>query len=92
MHIVVTRGIKSKMDADKGFLDFVDKSLERLFNGDWGDCYQEDAKSNDEALETGARILAVYKHDTYPTIWIIVEALNDNGEREYTTVLFPSEY
>ena len=54
--------------------------------GDWGEVCSEDAAMNDEALIVGNRVMSVYEV-TGRKIWIITEAT-----REYTTVLFPSEY
>jgi len=51
------------------------------------------AKVRDDALHNGSRILAAYILDkTGVKIWIITEAVDDNGERPATTALLPSEY
>jgi len=67
-----------------------------------------DADINNAALKNGSRILSSYKFpeslkgqtlDYYNTavtekskIWIITDAVGENGKRNLTTVLFPSEY
>jgi hypothetical protein len=63
--------------------------------GDWGCVCKEDAASNDEAVETGLRILSAYpinpaepsKGYGANTLWIITEA-----DRSATTFLLPDEY
>lgn len=84
---VTTQGIAESMETTPGFSDFVLESLFRYMDGDWGDVHPEDQGLNDEALENGDRILAVYKSEKYPTIWIITE-----WDRSVTTILFPEEY
>ncbi|SFU78640.1 type I restriction endonuclease subunit M [Nitrosospira multiformis] len=69
--------------------------LRRHMMGDWGCVCEEDAKTNDEAVQAGFRILSAYAIDeTRPckgfgenTLWIITEA-----DRSVTTFLFPDEY
>lgn len=88
--VVVTKAVSDKMSADYNFDIFVKKSLGRYHRGDWGNVGKEDAKSNNDALENGERILAVYSRSyskSNDTIWIITEA-----DRSVTTILFPSEY
>jgi hypothetical protein len=66
--------------------------LARHFAGDWGDLSAEDRQANDEALKDGFRLLSNYQLADHTRIWIITEALGDDGERAATTVLLPSEY
>ncbi len=85
--IVVTRGIELAR-SDLSFAEFVNRSIERYKNCDWGDTCEDDRRTNEIALKNGNRILAVYK---YPkgekTIWIITE-----WDRSVTTILFKDEY
>lgn len=60
--------------------------------GDWGQLDKEDMKANAEALKWGSRILSAYVLSTGVKIWIITEAADDEGKREATTILLPSEY
>lgn len=62
--------------------------LHRHLSGDWGDVCAEDAQANEEALQTGARLLSAY-HLAAPRVkvWIITEA-----DRSVTTFLLPEEY
>lgn len=67
-------------------------ALLRHLKGDWGDLRAADKKSNDKALKTGARLLSAYNFKGGRRMWVITEAANDNGIREYTTCLMPEEY
>lgn len=62
-------------------------ALNRHANGDWGDCGEEDWKSNQQALVDGTRILSVYHDRTKQKFWIITEA-----SRIATTILLPEDY
>lgn len=61
--------------------------LSRHLACDWGDISPEDAKANDEALESGERLFSSYFLPTGKTIWVITEA-----DRSATTILSPEEY
>jgi hypothetical protein len=61
--------------------------LNRHLVGDWGDCDDQDARANDNALTRGGRIFSVYHLKDGTKIWIITEA-----DRSSTCVLLPSEY
>jgi len=74
------------------FGEFVRSCVSRHLSGDWGDCCPDDASLNDAALVDGSRIFSVYHIPDglcglESKIWIITES-----SREYTTVIFPSEY
>ncbi len=78
------------------FNQFILNCLSRHSKKDFGDLEQEDIESNLDALDNGGRLLSSYIIPTniYDSnlmmnnkIWIITEA-----ERDYTTILFPSEY
>jgi hypothetical protein len=66
--------------------------MARHLGGDWGDLSEEDRQANDEALQTGARLLSAYKLEDQSRIWIITEAAGEHGERAATTYLLPEEY
>lgn len=89
--VVMTAGVAEKCNEDKWFKHFVQKSLGRYYECDWGDTCEEDCALNDNAIEAGDRLLAVYKYETdggdHSVIWIITE-----WDRSVTTVLFPHEY
>ncbi|MCO5193143.1 MAG: plasmid related protein [Anaerolineae bacterium] len=60
--------------------------LKRHANCDWGDLDATDARTNDQALRDGLRLLSAY--DTPAgKLWIISEA-----DRSVTTLLLPEEY
>ena len=84
--VVITKGAAERLENDDEFYAFVEESLARYTQGDWGDTCDEDKKTNDAAIKDNDRILAVYKYEN-TTIWIITE-----WDRSVTTVLFPSEY
>lgn len=54
---------------------------------DWGEVCPEDWQANDEALESGERLLSAYTLANGEKIWIITES-----DRSATTVLLPDEY
>jgi hypothetical protein len=62
-------------------------ALRRHSSKDWGECCQEDAEANDQAVADGSRILSVYRDRHGTQFWIITEA-----DRSATTVLLPSDY
>ena len=66
--------------------------IQRHLNGDWGTLCEEDRVANQQALRTGARLLSAYLLPDETTIWIITEAVNEEGIREVTTLLLPEEY
>lgn len=85
---VVTAAINARMDTDKDFARFVQMSLGRYINCDWGDTCEEDKQVNEDSLRDGERLLAVYIYPkTGEKIWIITE-----WDRSATTVLYPSDY
>ncbi len=61
--------------------------LTRHLNGDWGELCDEDKLANQEALETGLRLLSAYRTSAGDKIWIITEA-----DRSATALLLPEEY
>ena len=66
--------------------------LEMHVAGNWGDVDIEDKNANDHALVDGGRLLSAYRTLRNVRIWIITEAVDDNGKRIATTLLKPSEY
>ena len=67
--------------------DEIQKALQRHVSGDWGELDDDDKKANDEALQTGERLLSAYKTATGTKFWIITE-----HDRSATTILLPSDY
>jgi len=66
--------------------------LQRHLSGDWGDLDQEDKQANDQSLIDGSRLLSAYRLKDGTKIWVITEAVGENGHREAHTFLLPSEY
>ncbi len=66
--------------------------LDRHVQADWGEVCDEDKRANDQALVDGSRILSAYKTLKGERIWIITEAVADDGNREATTILLPEQY
>ena len=82
-NILATPGAMAILGFGSGALARV---LESHARGQWGDVGEEDAATNEEALQYGARLLSVYNIDGQ-RVWIITEA-----DRHQTTVLTPDEY
>jgi len=66
--------------------------LDRHVIGDWGEVNEEDKRLNDQALVDGSRLLSAYTALLGTKIWIITEAVGDDGRRAATTILLPSQY
>ena len=87
--IVATPGALAALEAS-GETPF--GYLTRHLHGDWGDLSEEDKAENELSLREGFRILSAYRLSNGTKIWIITEAANDQGVRESTCILLPSEY
>ena len=66
--------------------------LSRHAKGDWGNVCPEDAALNDQALINGFRLLSSYTLKTGEKLWVITEAVGEDGQRTCTTILRPEEY
>lgn len=66
--------------------------LDRHIQGDWGEVNDEDKRANDQALVDGSRLLSAYRTLRGERIWIITEAVGDDGKRAASTILLPAEY
>ncbi|MBN8504913.1 MAG: hypothetical protein J0L58_10580 [Burkholderiales bacterium] len=61
--------------------------------GDYGDLCREDRASNRRAALAGARVLSAYLiGNKGERIWVLTDAIDDEGVRRCTTLLLPSEY
>jgi hypothetical protein len=65
--------------------------LSRHQHGNWGNVDTEDAKANYQAVLSGARVISSYTV-AGAVIWIITEAVGDDGRRASSCLLFPEEY
>jgi hypothetical protein len=66
--------------------------LDRHIQADWGEVCDDDKRLNDQALLDGSRLLSAYRTLKGVRLWIITEAVGDDGKRAATTVLLPSQY
>ena len=90
--ILHTSTINQDATKNKVFALFLMQAINRHRNNDWGDCCEEDWNMNDLAIREDGRILSVYHlpkdlKSTHQKIWIIT-----GQDRNYTTILYPSEY
>jgi hypothetical protein len=69
----------------------VEELMVRHQKGDWGELSALDAVRNDAALVDGSRILSAYQLRTGIMIWILSDAVDENGKR-VTTCVLPEEY
>ncbi|WP_435018562.1 hypothetical protein TA3x_000539 [Tundrisphaera sp. TA3] len=88
--IVATPGALEAIRASGQSLElFLGAHLE----GYWGDeLCDEDRALNDKALIDGSRLLSAYSTLRGERLWIITEAVGDNGRRASTCILLPEEY
>ena len=66
--------------------------LARHSSGDWGDLSDGDRELNEQAIIDGSRILSAYHTEDGTKLWVIIEAIDDHGQRSATTILLPDEY
>jgi len=66
--------------------------LYRHQTGDWGTLGAEDKRANERALKDGSRIFSAYKLRDGTKIYVITEAVGDDGRRTSTCVLLPEDY
>jgi len=76
-----TRGIVERLEHE-----LIHQLFVRHATGDWGECCEEDAQDNEEALVLGNRVISMYSFEG-ERVYVITEA-----DRSSTTVLFGSEY
>lgn len=101
--VVATPGALTKLQATGRSAASL---LARHMHGDFGDTCRDDAALNELAISDGSRIISVYrlvdaeklkatpkqKRADLPTVWVITDGTNDDGIREYTTLLLPEDY
>jgi hypothetical protein len=87
--IVATPGaLEALKAAGQGPGEFLGRHL----RGDWGDLHPDDRRLNDLALIDGSRILSSYETRAGVKLWIITDAVDDDGRRASTCLLLPDEY
>jgi len=87
--VAATPGALEAMEEAGQTPDFF---LARHVVGDWGEVSSDDWQLNDEALKDGSRILSAYRTLKGKKLWVITEAVDDDGHRAATTLLLPEEY
>ncbi len=65
--------------------------LRRHVRGDWGDMDPSDRTANANAVKDGGRVFSSYMVNK-EKVWVITEAVNDDGVRYSSCILLPSEY
>ena len=87
--VVATPAALEKIEeAGQGVGEFLDRHAA----GDWGDLGAGDKATNEAALQDGSRLFSKYHTRLGEPIWIITEAVGDDGKRASTCIRLPSEY
>jgi hypothetical protein len=96
--VIASRAARSfplgQVVATGGALDALRRAVQppllfvlRHLRGDWGEICADDWALNDEAVETGGRLLSSYRTSLDERLWVITEC-----DRSVTTILLPDEY
>ena len=86
--------IADKLTTQEDFQREMQALLHRHINGDWGDVDPHDARVNEQAVKSGARIVSSYTVEGIK-LWIISDAAYYDTApelRQVTTFLLPSDY
>jgi hypothetical protein len=87
--VVATPGfLDAVREAGQTVREFVDRHL-RLEQGELCD---DDHRANQMSLQDGSRILSAFRLKTGVKVWVLTEAIGDDGKRSSTRLLLPSEY
>jgi hypothetical protein len=87
--VVATPGALDALNrTGRNALDYVARHV----SGDWGIVDEADRQANDQALQSGARLMSAYFLPDETQLWIITEAKDEQGQRQGTTLLLPEEY
>ena len=85
--------------ATPGFLDAVRKAgqavhefVDRHLRLEQGELCDDDHRANQMSLMDGSRILSAFRLKTGVKVWVLTEAVGDNGMRASTCLLLPEEY
>ena len=85
--------------ATPGFLDVVRESGQTV--REFVDCHlrleqgvlcDDDHHANQMSLADGSRILSAFRLKTGEKVWVLTEAVGDDGKRASTCLLLPEEY
>ena len=87
--VVATPGCLEALErAGQTPQEFVDRHL-RL---EQGVLCSEDHEANRMSLADGSRILSSFRLRTGVKVWVLTEAVGDDGKRASTCLLLPEEY
>ena len=86
---VMTRSVAIKVNSSWLYKGFVEDSLHKFKNKDFGDISEDDKQANEDALENGGMVMGAYSKGKV-RIWIMRDP--DGNGSFVTTVLFPDEY
>ncbi len=87
--VVATPGfLDAVREAGQTVREFVDRHL-RLEQGELCD---DDHRANQMSLTDGSRILSAFRLKTGIKVWVLTEAVGDDGKRASTCLLLPEEY
>jgi hypothetical protein len=90
--IVVTKSINDLMAAEQKFAVEVTVALQRYAVKDWGNLYDEDKQTNEEALNYPDDLYVMGAYETSKgKIWIITNRISEKAGDNATTVCFPDE-
>jgi hypothetical protein len=85
--------LREALPADEDFHAAMRDLIDRHVNGEWGDVCAHDAKVNEQAVRSGARVLSSYTVEGV-SLWVISDAAwtDEPKLREQTTILRPEDY
>lgn len=87
--VVATPGaLEALAESGQDAAFFLDKHV----RGDWGEVDADDQWANDQALLDGSRLLSSYRTLRGVEVWVLTEAVGDDGRRASTCITTPSEY
>ena len=87
--IVATPGaLEALQESGETPWDFISRHVA----GNWGDLDAEDKLLNEQALKDGSRLFSAYHTTLGKKLYVISEAVDDDGNRAATTLLLPVEY
>lgn len=87
--VVATQGCLTALaESGMDLAFFLDMHLQ----GNWGEVDAEDWKLNDQALLDGGRLLSSYRTLKGVAIWLLTEAVGDDGQRASTCFCLVEEY
>src|SRR6516225_8121211 len=85
--VVATPAALEKIEeAGQGVGEFLDRHAA----GDWGDLGADDKATNEAALQDGSRLFSKYHTRLGEPLWIITEAIGDDGSRMHVDARLPS--